>query len=62
MWYLALPEDSSLRISFGLVYMAFLDCDDALEYAHKHGLRCVVFDSLDFGSNFIPMKGGESDE
>lgn len=54
MCYLVFPEDSSMRINYGLIYMAFIDDDSAQEYARIHGLRAFVFDCLDFlGFGFI---------
>lgn len=46
MWYLVLYPHSSLRISSGVVYMAFGDYEQAEEYAKKHGIDGIITDDI----------------
>lgn len=46
MWYLVLHQYSSLRISSGVVFMAFSDYEQAAEYAKKKKIDCIITDDL----------------
>lgn len=46
MWYLVLRKESSLRISSGVVYIAFMDYEQAEEYAKKKGITGLITDDL----------------
>lgn len=46
MWYLVFYPYSSLRISSGVVYMAFGDYEQAVVYATTHGIDGVITDDL----------------
>lgn len=46
MWYLVLYPSSSLRISSGVVYMAFVVYEQAEEYAKKKCIDGIITDDL----------------
>ena len=52
MWYLVLRKESSLRISYGVVYLAFLNYEEAEEYAKKKGIDGIITDDLTPFFNF----------
>lgn len=46
MWFLVLKKECSLLISSGVVYIAFMDCEQAEEYAKAKGINGIITDDL----------------